>query len=74
MVEGANVRMQQLQFRVVVPTEQVEAEHQEGCWAPPGLFTFLDSVGYVDVCCTAAFQMAITGIMPLNKGCFIIIN
>ena len=74
VVEGANVRKQQLQFRVVVPKEQDEAEYPEGCWAPPGLFAFLDGVGYMDVCCTAALQMAITGIMPLHEGCFIIIN
>lgn len=40
----------------------------------PGLFTFLDGVGYMDVCFTDALQMAITGIMPLYEGCFIIIN
>lgn len=74
VVEGANVRKQQLQFRVVVPKEQGQAEYPEGCCAPPGLFTFLDGVGYMDVCFTDALQMAITGIMPLHEGCFIIIN
>ena len=71
VVEGANMRKQQHQFRVVVPTEQGEAEYWGGCWAPPGLFTFLDGIGYMDVCCTAALQIAITGIMSLHEGCLI---